>query len=296
LFLANIAWYSAPVLDPWFDAQVSLGSDFTQVPLTLYGSQDTVSVMGCRNVTQVWNPLASSGTQCVSVHSYSEDYNNDGTASAIAPVSADLGLTMEQGAMLSRLSPPFANAIDMASSTVTYDGNLLASRATDSIFSTALPPNQWILELQHWFSILLTTIQVSVTDSLTGVDPRLNHYLQPMAAEYSWMCTNQIVQSAQYASFSVLGLAIILVVRGFLVVTNSILSTVWTHVVPHTQRKKERDAEWKAYELLELQRLSPDNDVDSNSHKEKWALLDAILRWKNKMKRKHGKAADKGTS
>jgi hypothetical protein len=256
LFLANIALYPEPVLDPWFEAQFPQDIFAGPAPYATYGAQDVVSVLGCSDATQICNPLAENFTNCVSVHNYNEDYGAHSIAEAVGPASDDLGLNSQQSAVLSRLILPLANAIDMALSAVTYDGNMLATRATDTIFSAALPSDQWILELQHWFAILLTSIQASVTDSLTGIDPRLNHYIEPMIPEYQWMCHNQIVQNANHSSFSVLGLVIILIVGGLLMVINSLLSTAWSRSVRRTAGNVHRDEEWKAYELLELQRTT----------------------------------------
>lgn len=67
------------------------------------------------------------------------------------------------------------------------------------------------------------------------------------------MCDNQIVQRNDHASFSVLGLGIILVVGTLIVIFNSLLSTIWPRVRKRSFLDDYCNAQWKLHELQELQ-------------------------------------------
>lgn len=66
------------------------------------------------------------------------------------------------------------------------------------------------------------------------------------------MCNNQIVQRNDHASFSVLGLAIILITGCIIMLFNSLLSTIWPRLRPLSRRGAYRDAQWESYELPKL--------------------------------------------
>lgn len=72
------------------------------------------------------------------------------------------------------------------------------------------------------------------------------------------MCDNQIVLRHDYASFSVLGLVIILVVGALIILTNYFC---WPRLRRGTAGNEYRDDQWKLNELLELQ---PKSTKDSN--------------------------------
>ena len=145
---------------------------------------------------------------------------------------------------------------------------LLAHATLESNLGTNLQADQWILELQHLFSILLTYFQVRTTEYVTKLEIRgFNRYLQPPTPIEQWMCDNQTVRRSDHASFSVLGLAIIFVVGGLTMLINSFLSTWWPKVRPHTAVGEYRDVRWESNELLELQPRSIEEAKNINDEK-----------------------------
>ena len=168
----------------------------------------------------------------------------------IGPMSERLGLNAVQTSVLSRFEDPIWNDINIMLEDL-QGSELLAFQELEGSFGTSLPDNQWILELQHLFSILLTYVQLQYA---TGTETAAyNRYLQPPTPSERWMCGNQIVQRSDHASFSVLGLAIILVVGGLIMLVNSFLSTLWPKLRPRSALGEYRDAQWVSNELLELQ-------------------------------------------
>lgn len=66
------------------------------------------------------------------------------------------------------------------------------------------------------------------------------------------MCHNQIVQRTDHASFSVLGISIILILGGFFVALNAVISRISGALLPHSAKHQFRGSSWDSNELLEL--------------------------------------------
>lgn len=249
LFLSNSALYPAPITDPWFNAQVPVIESGKVGPYILYAAQQPVSVLGCTDQTEICNPAIRGSKNCTSLPP-------GFLAHTIASLSAELQLNSRQAGVLSRFYEAIHNGVDIMAE-IGNDGGLLASAMTNYWLSAELPPDQWILELQHWFAIFLTSIQLGVVEYVTGLDnPSYNHWLTPPSREEEWMCTNQIVQRNDYASFSVLGLAFILCSGGLAMLVNVSLSTVWPRLWYRSALDQYRKEQWKSTELLELQRIT----------------------------------------
>ena len=174
LFLASGGGYSTPVADPWFKAETKLSPEYG-VAFDEYISRPQVSVLGCVAQTQVCNPAAGGPkpeNSCIPLL-----FGLEG--SEIGIVSARLSLTPVQTSVLSR----FFNALngDIAQILLALGGSsLLAAQSFDGTDGIGLPDHQWILELRHSFSVLLTFIQLRITQYVTGTgNPAENHYLQP---------------------------------------------------------------------------------------------------------------------
>ncbi len=172
---------------------------------------------------------------------------------AITTVADQLHLTEHQKMILDRI----LYAVEQTFATIGQageDGNLLASSSTDNWFSTNLPDDQWILELQNWFVMLLVNLQLYVVDYATGLNnPTYNHYITRASAQQQWMCHNQIVQRDDYTSFSVLGLAIIILSGGLVMFVNVTVSRFWPWLTSRRDRDRRHEGRWRSYELLELQ-------------------------------------------
>ncbi|TKA49949.1 hypothetical protein B0A55_13230 [Friedmanniomyces simplex] len=69
----------------------------------------------------------------------------------------------------------------------------------------SLPPNQWELGVENWFATGLAALQRRISKYVTG-----EGFEAANAADGQWMCENQITHRTDYASFSVLGLFLII--------------------------------------------------------------------------------------
>jgi hypothetical protein len=136
-------------------------------------------------------------------------------------------------------------------------GTLLAQQYNTWGWSTPVPDNQWILEFQNWFAIRLTQIQRNVIDYVVGPDnPRYQKYITQPSANATWMCNNQIVQRSGYTSFSILGMAIIIILGGLIILTNLAIDSVLGFVRNRHSACMSESSEWKLTSLLQLQRIA----------------------------------------
>lgn len=134
---------------------------------------------------------------------------------------------------------------------------MLAADYLSGWSSTPLPSNQWILELQNWFAIIFNNMQLEIAQYVMGYgNPDYVKYIQPPSSDETWMCTNQIVQRNDYASFSILGLVIIFTFGALFIIIDMSLTTLIKRLRPDTRRSQDRKLEWTLYELLQLQRMA----------------------------------------
>jgi hypothetical protein len=80
-------------------------------------------------------------------------------------------------------------------------------------------------------NIQLQTVQYVVVYE----DPKYSKYIELVD---NWMCTSQIVQSTDFASFSFLGIAIIVIIGTILIHTNLCLETIIENLPLKVEQKR----------------------------------------------------------
>lgn len=271
--LLNGAAYLEPVADPWFNATEP---ESTGNP-TLFGSGQTITALGCSSVYLICNPQITTETQC-------EHFSMLSLPSLVVDVASDtLKLSPVQQSMLTRI----LNAT-MASPMLTIpqmlgSGSLLASADQFGLVSNPLPQNQWILELQNWFSTSMIALQL-YSNSYIQHDQQYAAFNKTLpSTDAEWMCSNQIVLRDEYTSFSVLALSCILVTGCLLIVVNLGLSKFVTWIQHKTPCNDHRTWEWIAQGTLQLQRQAyaghglghweGENDFPVTKPREKFGFL-----------------------
>lgn len=143
-----------------------------------------------------------------------------------------------------------------------------------------LPDDQWAREIEHWFATQLITIQLYTTEFVTGwQDQWLNSLIEPPKESDIWMCQNQVIQRKDYASFSVLGLGIILAIGGSIMLFNMSITRLVSRLRPRTLAQQYKERSWKANDLLNLSDIVADTihqrvlsdaveTIDSEEHDE----------------------------
>lgn len=239
VFIAsNSIKYEMPTDDPIFSAHiVSPFSNFNigGGNITFYESDYYLGVICCLEQHQVCHE-----DTCTPLSRLNEVFSNSS------------GLSMTQRGILKRLGS--ASVFSGISSAISGRSGT-ALRASETVFNhfqPSLPSNQWEIEISSWFSTGLATLQSGLRDYvsptsnlLPGID-----IATPQNAVDVAMCFNQKTLTTNgTVSFSVLGLAIILVVGTLLVITSFILETVvgWIGLKSHLN--------WVLDDKLQLQRM-----------------------------------------
>ncbi|TRX92221.1 hypothetical protein FHL15_006836 [Xylaria flabelliformis] len=138
------------------------------------------------------------------------------------------------------------------------DVNLAAQYRVRSGVQGPLPDDQWQLEVQYWFSIMLASMQRTFVDTATGPsDVNLKQYRVPPAnADEQNLCVNQKILSSDHTSFSVFGLLFIFTFGGIIVFLGLTLDSIVAFIQRHRRSDPHRRLEWGLNETLQLQRLA----------------------------------------
>lgn len=254
--------YTQPIHDPWFIAEVPIVNVYNDSYYQAFpGNSPSTNVLGCTESFTICNPNQPDGSQC-----------SPAMGIDLGSISSALNFSQKQTAVANRA---FLNPSAMGLTFIVGTGaghSLLANELMYDWLSQGLPDDQWISELQNWFEIGLNMFQLQSAQYATGyTSTKSNAYVTPPDAESQWMCENQIMQRADYTSFSVLGIVLILVLGCLIILINLILRPLVHRFQPDTELNRLRRSEWDATEMLEMQRrllkLRP-NDAESEAEYE----------------------------
>ncbi|KAF2138368.1 uncharacterized protein K452DRAFT_256590 [Aplosporella prunicola CBS 121167] len=136
---------------------------------------------------------------------------------------------------------------------------LHARRYLDSGVQGPLPPDQWQREVELWWRTALTVLQMSFTEQATG--PGSEEYARslfrrPETAGGAKRCVSQMVRSAEYTSFSTLGLGLVFGLGGLLVLLSWSVEPLVNRFQKNRRKNVYRRLEWAANGTLQLQRLA----------------------------------------
>lgn len=122
----------------------------------------------------------------------------------------------------------------------------------------APPSNQWQLELDNWFGIMIAQTQSELLRWATEpIHPSNRAYIVPPAdTNVSWMCNNQVIFDPRYMCFSVIGIILDLVLGGLLVLTSWFVDDIARAVQRLRGRGVHRRFEWRWNDMLQLQKTA----------------------------------------
>ncbi|KAF2655639.1 hypothetical protein K491DRAFT_678705 [Lophiostoma macrostomum CBS 122681] len=256
--------FSSPVDDLWFSAHekwlkaISATSDENTHESYLSLIDEPASTLGCTAQAQFCNPMYPEGTACeplgsweVTTDSFADFWSKE-QIDAINWVSA---YSEQEQVSVSTL----VNAIGTSVLAARYDlaGGL----------SGPLPDNQWQIEVEHFVGASLASLQGTVVEAANGPTSEGLKELQvlPDTDVAKRMCVNQKIRSTLYASFSVLPLALILIIGGILITTDIFLEPALNSYqnrraksLPHysINRSTHSRLEWRSMSILQLQRMA----------------------------------------
>jgi len=211
---ANSMVYEQPVDDPLFSAHLLSdysypGSDGQDV--VFYEADFYARAIACADQHQICH-----GESCTQLSAYGSTF------------SESQGLTEVQEHVLERIKfasifTGITEVINGRSATA-----LRASETALSVFQLPIPENQWQLELSSWFGTGIVMLQDTLRDfaSPTNIMPGI--YLRKLKDPIDLaMCRSQKTRMTNGTiSFSLLGLATILIVGILVILTSLVLETV----------------------------------------------------------------------
>jgi hypothetical protein len=241
--------YVGPNDDLWLAAHVK-----PDPSLNLFFPDSRINVLACTEQHQFCNPNLSSNRtqQCTPLQSIDQVtlqdparngslFDND-YQKAIAQIIFRATMTSSWEFVARALDPL-----------------LLADNLANNGLSEPLPNNQWILEAENWFAIMMVNIQQLVADTATSapsIDPQ---YTQPQADTDSGMdqyCRNQIIHQDNFSNFSVLGITVIFVFGGIIICASLVLETIVSSLQIRFKRGLYRQVRWRLDSTLQWQRMA----------------------------------------
>ncbi|KAI9885504.1 MAG: hypothetical protein M1823_002686 [Watsoniomyces obsoletus] len=247
-FLIFNGIYLDPVTDPWFRANVSIESDWTP---TLYKREREATVLGCVEQHQFCQPASSKTPGCTARMGYWQlqqalEYNTLGGQ-----------FNPRQMAVVRRLVNSVYDSTVFRFIMQLNAGILKVGRATVGIVSAQPSDDQWMIEVQWWQAIAMSSMQLRAVDWASGPeDPASRQFVQfPTTPEGREMCNNQKVRKSTHTSFSVLGIGIVFGLGLFIVFLGTFIHSIVDRIQRWTHRGTYRGLDWAWNGMLQLQRL-----------------------------------------
>ena len=242
--------YLNPIDDPWFSAHVKTYEGTSTVPV--YVADRPVSPLGCTTSHQFCNPTLPLEQACTPLNGWNQTIQS--------PTAVpDLFFNDRQSFTYLRLmETAYAASLDQVVSALDQSILLAAQEAAKDL-SITLPSDWWKEEVIQLNSIMLAYIQSRMITYVTG--PFFNAFTQyiqrPSSPEEQEFCENQIETNNSFYCFSVLGMAVILVIGGLIILINFILEPLVRFF--RNWRKNDKglykQLEWDMTDTLQLQRL-----------------------------------------
>lgn len=251
LLTPNSIVYEEPVTDPFYSASNSTPyAEDDGTNASLYSPDYDVSAIACVDQHQFCNPVNHKCTQLTGSNILTRDN------AQLLPLEFNRAqfLTVTQlRAFLSSLTTHVclhargANALK-ASETV-----------YNTFFQIGLPDTQWMIEVSSWFDVAMATLQAKMVQYATGptnVPAGYSIFKLPNDTSLD-LCKSQIIRNnSGTTSFSVLGVAIILIVGSLLIVTSLLLEPALGFARRKMERNQYKSIQYIADGMWQLQRLA----------------------------------------
>lgn len=224
------------------------GNNWTYYNLTYFTTPAPVSVLGCTNQYQWCNPTLGHDPErsCTVMFGGHRPRNLSAINVSYSPRQEALRVRIADNLLFSVLATGVSGLGE--------DALLTSSLADSNEASTTVPDDQWIRELDHWFGIQFAALQLHMVGDATGTGRESwDNYLTRFSSENAeWMCSAQMMQRNDYASFSMLGIILILVFGLLAVVLNTALEPLVRLLQPEKGNRVLANA-WQKHYLLQLQ-------------------------------------------
>ena len=212
----------------------------------MYVSDDYVNVLGCIDQHQYCNPNNNKCSPLI------------GTENVLHEIRK-LGMNKRQFAAVARI---VTQQLMLSTYTSVFGRGSFALRASETVFELSqigLPNNQWMIEVSSWFAITVAKLQEIPIRWVTGPPyvPDGSKLIRASLPEDIQMCKSQMVLSpGGTMSFSVLGIAIILIVGIFLMLLSLWLDSITGYVRWKLHCKDYKRVQWGLDGIFQLHRLA----------------------------------------
>ncbi|KAF2796641.1 hypothetical protein K505DRAFT_415622 [Melanomma pulvis-pyrius CBS 109.77] len=252
--------YSNTNDDPWFSAHTvfNLSKAYygnSNKGVDVYSRDEPVGVLGCFNQYQFCNPQMDESSRCEPLNDTNSNYNEPLNTLWTSKEDQDF-VKWSKNLIYASLatSPEYVFPTSGVSSL------LLRAKLRSGLQSGVIPPNQWQLEMEHLFEIMLTSLQGTFVDNINGPpSPELEPaFAKPNDTSWQYICKNQKIVSTLYYSFNVLGMTIILVIGGIFILLEAVLESIvdWLDRCRRRHDAIYARLEWSANSTLQLQRMA----------------------------------------
>ncbi|KAI0185462.1 hypothetical protein EV127DRAFT_503014 [Xylaria flabelliformis] len=263
LLATNGVIHTKPSSDQWYQvsptsqnvgsSDITSSPDFTPFFLPL----EDASPLGC---TQQWQFCRQSTDNCGPLGSFSDSlagatliFNttndhrayNDTSAAQFHYFQTVVGESPELNTILQK----------MGSTSLISQNSLVTSQ------QGPLPPNQWQLDVAHWFDIQMASLQLSFLRTVyynpTGqFAPLLRSRRNFTNQAENELCMNQKVKNTAHSSFSLFGLIFTYAVGFIVIITSFSLEPVFWLLYRKRGHNQHATLEWTTNTTLQLQRLA----------------------------------------
>ncbi|KIW98405.1 uncharacterized protein Z519_00065 [Cladophialophora bantiana CBS 173.52] len=223
LFLSYTGTYIGQVDDPWFAAHNETRFEHPNMPpylRTRYTRDMVISTLGCTKQ----HKFCTNDNICTGFLGFDQVQNVAAFNAALTPHRNATFDRMMRAVTLSSLR----NLVSSLRSTTNplLANNETYSASSGAVVSTALPENQWTLELKYYHSIAMAHLQRGVYQWATGSiapEPQYVEYILPPTEEQdTWFCNNMILRSTVYQSFTMV-VIILIVIFGTLIIIAAVV-------------------------------------------------------------------------
>jgi hypothetical protein len=237
-------WLSAHEegLQPFYDMYVSDNEN-----LTVFYPDEQVSVLACLEQHQLCNPNSpSTDESCTPFRSMYHSFTDE-----------ELQAVFSTGHQIA-----IANNILSSILGLDYyvdETTLLAESFAAYGLSLPLAANQWILEVENWFTIGQAVLQRFMLETITGpassqYSSQVNTTIAATDPTVAWMCENQIINRGDYTNFRTLTISLIFALGIIVYATNQSLEFITGSVRQKWRTGRWRQRAWWAEGTLQLQR------------------------------------------
>ncbi|KAL9105978.1 MAG: hypothetical protein Q9227_008933 [Pyrenula ochraceoflavens] len=243
---ANGVFYMSPVDDDWYAAHQAMNysvADPSMSSAPVYLADEPASVLGCKIQYQTCNSSTPSEESCSKLSG----------SNSIAFTTEEPTTKRDQALYWGLYVQDINNVVQMLQSSA------LMSRFGLSIGEQGpLPANQWQIEVENWFNVVLAAIQGHAVDSAVGPgssDMLKYFWTKPNNDVEKQLCKNQKIISASYTNFSLIWLVIVLAIGTFIMLLEYFLESIVLLLEKH-KIVKTSCQEWFSNDLLQLQRMA----------------------------------------